>query len=175
MYNICQMCCDGFEQRLEQQFQKPNRHRKNVFICSPYSDPDGEVQMENMRRARLYMLYANEHMGYIARAPHAYLPMLVCDKVPAERAMALRFGMELLEQSDLMLICGTVLSMGMKDAIIQAAKLELPMMVFDDDLYVQVRKLVTQTGASKKLVTLNREHSVLGLGTDLVVPKEGGD
>lgn len=175
MYNICQMCCDGFEQRLEQQFQKANRHRKCVFICSPYSDPDSEVQMENMRRARLYMLYTNEHMGYIARAPHAYLPMLVCDKIPSERALALRFGLELLQQSDLMLICGNVLSMGMKDAIIQAAKLELPMTVFDDGLYLQVRKLVTQTGASKKLVTLDRKHSVLGLGTDLVVPKEGGD
>ena len=48
------------------------------------------------------------------------------------------------------------------------------MLVFDDDLYVQVRKLVTQAGGSKKLVELTREHSVLGLGTDLIVPQEGG-
>ena len=52
----------------------------------------------------------------------------------------------------------------MKGEITHAAKLGIPIQVFDDELYVQVRKLVTQTGASKKLVELNREHSVLGLG-----------
>ena len=174
MYTIYEMCCDGFDQKLERQFLKPNRHQKKVYVCSPYSDPDPEVQLDNMRRARLYMLYANEHMGYLARAPHAYLPMLVCDSIPTERAMALRFGLELLERSDLLLVCGTTLSKGMKGEITHAAKLGIPIHVFDDDLYVQVRKLVTQTGASKKLVELSREHSVLGLGKELVVPLQGG-
>ena len=57
MYTIYEMCCDGFDQKLEQQFLKPNRHQKKVYICSPYSDPDLEQQLDNMRRARLYMLY----------------------------------------------------------------------------------------------------------------------
>ena len=117
MYTIYEMCCDGFDQKLEQQFLKPNRHQKKAYVCSPYSNPDLEVQLDNMRRARLYMLYAYEHMGYLARAPHAYLPMLVCDMVPTERAMALRFGLELLERSDLLLVCGTTLSKGMKGEI----------------------------------------------------------
>ena len=30
MYNILQLCCEGFEQKLEQQLRKPNRHRKKV-------------------------------------------------------------------------------------------------------------------------------------------------
>lgn len=174
MNTIYEMCCDNFDQKLERQFLMPNRHLKKAYVCSPYSDPDPEVQLDNMRRARLYMLYANEHMRLLARAPHAYLPMLVCDKVPTERAMALRFGLELLERSELLLVCGTILSKGMKGEITHAAKLGIPIQVFDDDLYVQVRKLVTQTGASKKLVELNREHSVLGLGNELVVPSQGG-
>ena len=130
MYTIYEMCCDGFDQKLERQFLKPNRHLKKVYVCSPYSDPDPEVQLDNMRRARLYMLYANEHMGYLARAPHAYLPMLVCDGIPTERAMALRFGLELLERSDLLLVCGTTLSKGMKGEITHAAKLGIPIQVF---------------------------------------------
>ena len=129
MYTIYEMCCDGFDQKLEQQFLKPNRHQKKVYICSPYSDPDLEQQLDNMRRARLYMLYAFEHMGYLARAPHAYLPMLVCDGIPTERAMALRFGLELLERSDLLLVCGTTLSKGMKGEITHAAKLGIPIQV----------------------------------------------
>ena len=174
MYTIYEMCCDGFDQKLERQFLKPNRHQKKVYICSPYSDPDLEQQLDNMRRARLYMLYAFEHMGYLARAPHAYLPMLVCDGVPTERAMALRFGLELLEQSDLLLVCGTELTKGMRGEITHASKLGIPIITFDDDLYVQTRKLVTQSGAAKQLVKLDRNHPVLGLGSSLIVPTKGG-
>ena len=88
--------------------------------------------------------------------------------------MALRFGLELLENSDQMLVCGTVMTKGMQGEITHAAKLGIPIKVFDDDLYVQTRKLVTKTGASKQLVTRDREHSVLGLGEALVVPEKGG-
>ena len=175
MHNIFELCCEGYDKLLERQFQKPNRTKKKVYICSPFSDPDPDKQRDNMRRARLYMLYANEHMGYLARAPHAYLPMLVCDRIPAERAMALRFGLELLEMSDLLLACGTELSTGMKGEISHAAKLGIPIMTFDDDLYIQVRKLVTKAGASKYLVSMDRNHTVLGLGQALIVPEEGGD
>ena len=45
--------------------------------------------LRNMHSARAYMYYAMEKMGYAARAPHAYLPMLLCDRVPSERAIAL--------------------------------------------------------------------------------------
>ena len=48
-------------------------------------------------------------------------------------------------------------------------------MTFDDDLYIQVRKLVTKAGASKHLVSMDRNHTVLGLGQALIVPEEGGD
>lgn len=175
MHNIFELCCEGYDKLLERQFQKPDRTKKKVYICSPFSDPDPDKQRDNMRRARLYMLYANEHMGYLARAPHAYLPMLVCDRIPAERAMALRFGLELLEMSDMLLVCGTELSKGMKGEISHATKLGIPIMTFDDDLYIQVRKLVTKTGASKHLVSMDRNHTVLGLGQALIVPEEGGD
>ena len=175
MHNIFELCCEGYDKLLERQFQKPDRTKKKVYICSPFSDPDPDKQRDNMRRARLYMLYANEHMGYLARAPHAYLPMLVCDRIPAERAMALRFGLELLEMSDMLLVCGTELSKGMKGEISHAAELGIPIMTFDDDLYIQVRKLVTKAGASKHLVSMDRNHTVLGLGQALIVPEEGGD
>jgi len=88
--------------------------------------------------------------------------------------LALRFRLELRQRADLLLLCRTALRKGMKVEVTHSAKLGIPSQVFDDDLYVQVRKLVTQTGASKKLVELSREHSVLGLGTDLIVPQESG-
>lgn len=174
MNSIYELCCNGFEQNLEPQFLKHDPLKKKAYIFSPYADPNPSMQVENMRRARLYMLYAKEHMGYAVRAPHAYLPMLLCDSVAAERAMALRFGLELLEQSDILLVCGTVMSKGMKGEIVHAAKLGIPIQVFDNQLYVKTRKLATQTGASKRLVRRCCEHNVLGLSADLTVPDEGG-
>lgn len=174
MNSIYELCCEGFEHKLEKQFSKNDPLKKKAYICSPYADSDPDIQIENMRRARLYMLFANEHMGFAARAPHAYLPMLLCDTVAAERAMALRFGLELLEQSDVLLVCGTVMSKGMRGEIVHAAKLGIPILVFDDHLYVKTRKLATQSGATKRLVRRCWEHNVLGLGVNLIVPDEGG-
>lgn len=81
MHNIFELCCEGYDKLLERQFQKPDRTKKKVYICSPFSDPDPDKQRDNMRRARLYMLYANEHMGYLARAPHAYLPTITDERI----------------------------------------------------------------------------------------------
>lgn len=175
MHNIFELCCEGYDQKLEHQFQRPDRTKKKAYICSPFSDTDSTKQLDNMRRARLYMLYAYEHMGYLARAPHAYLPMLICDRIPAERAMGLRFGLELLEQSDMMLVCGTELTKGMRGEISHAAKLGIPILTFDDDIHIQTRRIVTKIGANKQLVKLDRNHPVLGLGETLIVPREGGD
>ena len=57
MHNIFELCCEGYDKLLERQFQKPDGTKKKVYICSPFSDPDPDKQRDNMRRARLYMLY----------------------------------------------------------------------------------------------------------------------
>ena len=94
---------DNWESRLESQFLKNNRCCKKVYICSPLSAETDEEMLSNMRNARAYMYYAMTVMGYAARAPHAYLPMLLCDKIPSERAAALTFGLQLLSDSDMLL------------------------------------------------------------------------
>ena len=108
-------------------------------------------------------------LGYLARAPHAYLPMLLCDHVAAERALALQFGLQLLEQSEVLLICGGRISRGMKGEIHHAAQLGIPIIVYCEDLYLDVRKLATRAGADKKLVAMDETHPALASnepGTD---------
>lgn len=115
------------------------------------------------------MLYARTMLGYMARAPHAYLPMLLCDHVAAERALALQFGLQLLEQSEVLLICGDRISRGMKGEIHHAAQLGIPIIVYCEDLYLDVRKLATRAGADKKLVAMDETHPALASnepGTD---------
>lgn len=61
----------------------------------------------------VYVL-CHERMCMNASAPHAYIPMILCDNIPSDRALALQFGLELLKDSDILLICGNRISSGMR-------------------------------------------------------------
>lgn len=100
-----------------------------------------------------------------ARAPHAYLPMLLCDSLPSERALALSFGLSLLENSEVILICGNRLSSGMKGEIVHAALLRKPMVVFEEGLYREVQKEIKKRGSNKCCVQLDCENHIMGLSS----------
>ena len=123
---------DYWEQELMYQFLTEDKCKKKAYVCSPFSADDKEGMLQNMRTARAYMFYAMKRMNMSARAPHAYLPMLVCDKVPNERALALEFGVNLLTRCDVLLVCGNRISNGMVQEISNAAILGMPIIVFDD-------------------------------------------
>ncbi|MEG0766402.1 MAG: DUF4406 domain-containing protein [Clostridia bacterium] len=145
----------------------PNYGR--AYICSPCTAATAKEVQRNVQAARFYMWFSFENLNVIARAPHAYLPILLSDKLPAERALALRFGLELLEQSDMVFVCGKVLSTGMKGEIARAAELNIPITVFDAELYLKVRKLVTRHGGDKSLVTLHGEPCYLSLTAEEIL------
>ena len=147
-----------WQQELMYQLASADRYRKRAYVCSPFRADTREQREKNLRTARAYMFYANKKMNMNAAAPHAYMPLLLCDEIPAERAIALRFGLEILEQSDVMLICGNRLSNGMRGEIVKAALLRMPITVFDEGLYLEVQKLVTQNNGDKKSVKLDREN-----------------
>ena len=147
-----------WQQELMYQLASADRYRKRAYVCSPFRADTHEQCEKNLRTARAYMFYANKKMNMNAAAPHAYLPLLLCDEIPAERAIALRFGLEILEQSDIMLVCGNRLSNGMRGEIAKAALLRMPITVFDEGLYLEVQKLVTQNNGNKKSVKLDREN-----------------
>ena len=110
-----------------------------------------------------YGIYAMKKMNVSARAPHAYLPALLCEQIPSERALALEFGMKLLENCEVLFVCGDRISNGMKGEIGKAASLNMAIIVFDESLYPAVRKLVTQHGGDKAKVTLDEKNAFLSL------------
>ena len=138
---------DNWESRLESQFLKNNRCCKKVYICSPLSAETDEEMLSNM--------------------PHAYLPMLLCDKIPSERAAALTFGLQLLSDSDMLFVCGSRISQGMRGEILHAVSLNMPIYTFDDAMYVMVQKLVTQNDGNKSLVKFKPEHYMLSFDAPL--------
>lgn len=72
---------DYWEQELMYQFITEDKCRKKAYVCSPVSADSKNGMLQNMRTARAYMFYALKNLNVNARAPHAYLPMLLCDSV----------------------------------------------------------------------------------------------
>lgn len=145
------------EQTLEKQFLAAEQ-RLNAYICSPLGAENIDVLLANMHRARAYMFFANKALGYTARAPHAYLPMLLCDRIPEERTIAIDFGIQLLERSEILLVFGDHISKGMKNEIRHAAKLGLIIRVFNENVYGEVKKIAEDSGGTKCQVVLDDLH-----------------
>ena len=150
-----------WEQSLERQFLKDDNTRKCAYICSPLSAEAEDDFLLNMHRARIYMGYAQKFMNYRARAPHAYLPMLLCDNVADERALALAFGQRLLEKSSVVLVCGELISDGMRGEILLASSLHMPIFTFSKAAFSVVDKIITQHDGNKGQVLHDWQHPLL--------------
>lgn len=96
---------------------------KRVYICSLLSAPSQAEMCGNMLAAREYSKQVSELWGCRTFAPHAYLPQLLNDHYPAERALALEIGLEVLNLCDALVICGDRISEGMKGEILKARQL----------------------------------------------------
>ena len=142
---------------------------KKAYICSPCRSDTPEGVIVNMKAARFYMYCAQKIFRMNARAPHAYLPTVLCDKVPAERALAMQFCTRLIEAGGILLVCGNRITSGMKEEISYGARLGIEIQVFNDSLYTDVQKIVTKAGVDKKLVTLKRNAVMALRPEDLTV------
>ena len=78
------------------------------------------------------MAMAEREFGERAVAPHAYLPYLLDDRVPAERALALEFGQKLLTLCSRLVVYGARISDGMRKEIATAQQLGIPIYYRDD-------------------------------------------
>ena len=94
-----------------------------TYVCSPLSAPTRAEIMVNAQRARTYMAMCEREFGCRAVAPHVYLPYLLDDSTPEERALALSFGARLLALCDRLVIYGDRISSGMKEEIRRAREL----------------------------------------------------
>ena len=105
---------------------------QKLYVCSPLSAPSPEGIEANMRKARQYMRETAACYGCRAIAPHAYLPRLLNDRIPAERALALSFGRSLLAACDGVVLCGNTISKGMAQEIAYAVSMEMPVLIRPD-------------------------------------------
>lgn len=99
-----------------------------TYVCSPLSAPTRAEMLANAARANAYMIRAESEFGDRAVAPHAYLPYLLDDTVPEQRALALEFGLKLLAMCSRLVVFGDRISNGMKGEIKAAEELGIPIL-----------------------------------------------
>lgn len=103
-----------------------------TYVCSPLSADTRAATLTNAAKAISYMAMAEREFGERAVAPHAYLPYLLDDRVPAERALALEFGEKLLTLCSRLVGYGARISDGMRKEIATAQQLGIPIYYRDD-------------------------------------------
>jgi len=103
-----------------------------IYICSPLSAPSRAEMLANAAKAGAYMMRAEAEFKVKAVAPHAYLPYLLDDTIPEQRALALDFGRKLLGMCSMMIVFGAYISSGMAGEIGLAKELNISVMYRPD-------------------------------------------
>jgi len=104
---------------------------KRIYICSPLNADTEEVIRENVAKARLYMEVIGKIFGCKAVAPHAYLTEMLDDRIPAERQMAIEFGLKYLTTCDALAQIGNTVTSGMQAEIELAKQIKIPVIEAD--------------------------------------------
>lgn len=89
---------------------------KLIYICSPFRSNNKAVQYANVRLAQNYCRDAYKK-NCIPVAPHLYLPQFLDDDTPAERDLALRIGLRLIDYCSEVWVHGNRISDGMRGEI----------------------------------------------------------
>jgi hypothetical protein len=114
------------------QLVEPSKQYRKLYVCSPLSAPTDEGIRANMYMAQHYVNEVMQYTDARAIAPHAWLPHLLDDNNPDERALGLEFGMKLLETCDGIVVCSKRISNGMRGEIERAMQLCLPILFLED-------------------------------------------
>lgn len=89
---------------------------KLIYICSPFRSDNKAEQYANVRAAQNYCRDAYKK-NCIPVAPHLYLPQFLDDDTPAERGLALRIGLRLIDYCSEVWVHGNRISDGMRGEI----------------------------------------------------------
>lgn len=100
-----------------------------IYICSPYK---GDTE-KNTANAIGFCRFAVEH-SYFPICPHVYLPRFMDENNPAERELALSFGIRLLQGCKEIWVFGSIISEGMRQEIMTANRYGIKIRRFNERL-----------------------------------------
>ncbi|MCL2301376.1 MAG: hypothetical protein FWC27_14630 [Firmicutes bacterium] len=158
----------NWEQDLEAALLRHGRRENRIYICSPLRGADWKEVQRNMLAARFYMYLIWVYDRQVARAPHAYLPLLYCDDVPKERGDAITWGMRLVANCGGLYVCGNRITEGMRGEIKHAITFQRPVTVFNPDIFDEVDAMFRKARADRMLLIIEteRQYKKLGLSAE---------
>ena len=112
-----------------------------AYGCSPFAAPSPERMAQHVRWAQALsrQIWAD---GFWPILPHLYTPQFLDDTDPADRAVGLRWGLDLLERCVLMYVCDVPPSTGMQGELARAQAFDLPMQLWVPDDVMDDAQLV---------------------------------
>ena len=96
-----------------------------------------------------------------------YLPFFYNDKIPKQREEAMNMGMQVLKDSQILMVCGNRISKGMKSEIEYAIKNHKEIVAFNPEVFDNVVKLVQESGEKEFNIRFNPDHPMLGKAPNL--------
>ena len=90
---------------------------KKAYICSPLAAPNPEGVQHNMELAKYYLMQMKRLYHCRTFASHAHLPLMLDDRIPEERETAMQIGALMLDLCEVLIICGSCISEGMRREI----------------------------------------------------------
>lgn len=121
-----------------------------VYGCSPFAAPSPEQLAQHIRwaRALAQQIWVD---GFWPILPHLYAPQFLDDTKPADRAIGLQWGLDLLERCQMLYVCDVTPSAGMRRELERAEALDLPMQLWvpdarDDAPLLQEREVLLVHG-----------------------------
>jgi len=116
-----------------EEYRKTHPRRSLVYICSPFAGDTAR----NTGKAQQYCKFA-VRQGAVPFAPHLLYPQFMDDSIPAERELALLFGVIWLYKMDAVWVFGETISPGMKQEIAKARAKDIPIKFFTSDCEVKI-------------------------------------
>ena len=105
--------------------EKHKKHKKIVFICSPFA---GDIE-GNTRRARRYGRFAVTEKA-VPVIPHLMYPQFLEEDDPDERQLGIDMGLILLSKCHELWVFGSRISSGMSVEVARARRWNIPIRYF---------------------------------------------
>ena len=105
--------------------EKHKKHKKIVFICSPFA---GDIE-GNTRRARRYGRFAVTEKA-VPVIPHLMYPQFLEEDDPEERQLGIDMGLILLSKCHELWVFGNRISSGMSVEVARAKRWNIPIRYF---------------------------------------------
>lgn len=125
-----------------------------IYVCSPYR---GDIE-KNTALAREYCRQVYE-AGYSPIAPHLFFPQFLHEEIPDERRAGMHMGESLFQQCRALVVCGNVISEGMKAEIALAKRFRVPVLTLDAFQPEKVRDIPANVSVLAQAVQCIKQYN----------------